>query len=124
MEHQGRDDDRGEADSFHRAWLHPLFPLKGTRRAADPTWRVIGIHRLITMRMLIAKAATFRSTYLSSCLVRAWSGGHASPWCGFPGQVPMNSPHQEQELKVSARKLLDFIQNLQHDSPRQSIHSP
>ena len=71
MEHQGRDDDRCEAESFHRAWLLPLSPLNGTRRAADPTWRVIGFHRLITMKMLIAKAATFRPPFLSSCRARA-----------------------------------------------------
>src|SRR5271157_3785391 len=55
MEHQGRDDDCCEAESFHWAWLHPLSLLNGTSRAADPTWRVIAFHRLIAMKMLIAK---------------------------------------------------------------------
>src|SRR5208283_2384663 len=69
-EHQGRDDDRCEAESFHWAWLHPMSPLNGTSRAADPTWRVIGFHRLIAMKMLIAKAATFRAPFLSPCRAR------------------------------------------------------
>ena len=94
MEHQGRDDDRCEAESFHRAWLHPLSLLNGTSRAADPTWRVIGFHRLIAMKMLIAKKRLLaRHSYrLAGPELEVVRRGQALPRERLHCQLPFISP--------------------------------
>src|SRR5271157_3456113 len=94
MEHQGRDDDCCEAESFHWAWLHPLSLLNGTSRAADPTWRVIGFHRLITMKMLIAKKRVLarRSYRLAGPELEVVRRGQALPRERLHCQLPFISP--------------------------------
>jgi hypothetical protein len=94
MEHQGRDNDRGEAESFHRAWLHPLSPLKGTRRAADPTRRVIGFHRLIYDENVDSDCSDFSVDILIILPGQSleWRPCVAMVWLPGPGSNELPAP--------------------------------